>query len=118
MLAVDFLTVDTIWLRRLYVLFFIALGSRRAHLAGCTPNPTGLWVTQQARHLTWTLGGGAEPVRFLIRDRDQKLRAHLTTTSFAARGSRSFERRFAHRRPTESRSDSCAPSAQSAWIGS
>jgi putative transposase len=72
MLAVDFLTVDTIWLRRLYVLFFIALGSRRAHLAGCTANPTGLWVTQQARHLTWTLGGGAEPVRFLIRDRDQK----------------------------------------------
>ena len=41
------------------------------HLTGCTPNPTGLWVTQ-ARHLTWTLGGRAEPVRFLIRDRDQK----------------------------------------------
>jgi len=54
------------------VLFFIELGSRRMHLAGCTPNPSSLWVTQQARHLTWTLGGRAEPVRFLIRDRDQK----------------------------------------------
>ena len=71
-LAVDFVTVDTIWLQRLYVLFFIEVGSRRVHLTGCTPNPTGLWVTQQARHLTWTLGGRAEPVRFLIRDRDQK----------------------------------------------
>jgi len=72
LLAVDFVTVDTIWLQRLYVLFFIEVGSRRVHLTGCTPNPTGLWVTQQARHLTWTLGGRAEPVRFLIRDRDQK----------------------------------------------
>jgi len=64
LLAVDFVTVDTIWLQRLYVLFFIEVGSRRVHLTGCTPNPTGLWVTQQARHLTWTLGGRAEPVRF------------------------------------------------------
>ena len=37
MLAVDFFTVETIWLQRLYVLFFIELGSRRVHLAGCTP---------------------------------------------------------------------------------
>jgi len=72
LLAVDFVTVDTIWLQRLYVLFFIEVGSRRVHLTGCTLNPTRLWVTQQARHLTWTLGGRAEPVRFLIRDRDQK----------------------------------------------
>ena len=53
-------------------LFFIELGSRRVHLAGCTPNPSRLWVTQQARHLTWTVGGRAKAVRFLIRDRDQK----------------------------------------------
>ena len=33
-LAVDFFTVETIWLQRLYVLFFIELGSRRAHVAG------------------------------------------------------------------------------------
>jgi len=72
LLAVDFFTVETIRLQRLYVLFFIELGSRRVHLAGCTPNPSTLWVTQQARQLTWTVAEGTEPVRFLIRDRDQK----------------------------------------------
>lgn len=72
LLAVDFFTVETIWLRRLYILFFIELGSRRVHLAWCTPNPSAPWVIQQARHLSWTLADGAEPIRFLIRDRDQK----------------------------------------------
>jgi transposase InsO family protein len=72
LLAVDFFTVETIWLQRLYVLFFIELGSRRVHLAGCTSNPSGLWVTQQARQLTWALSDRPEPIRFLIRDRDQK----------------------------------------------
>ncbi|MQA31756.1 MAG: transposase [Luteitalea sp.] len=72
MLAVDFFTVETIWLQRLYVLFFIELGSRRVHVAGCTSNPSGPWVTQQARQLTWTLTERPESLRFLIRDRDQK----------------------------------------------
>jgi transposase InsO family protein len=72
LLAVDFFTVETIWLQRLSVLFFIELGSRRVHLAGCTPNPSGLWVAQQARQLTWTFAARPEPIRFLIRDRDQK----------------------------------------------
>src|SRR6266850_3873102 len=72
MLAVDFFTVETIWLQRLYVLFFIELGSRRVHVAGSTPNPTAPWVIQQARQLSWTLAGRSEPMRFLIRDRDQK----------------------------------------------
>jgi putative transposase len=72
MLAVDFFTVETIWLQRLYVLFFIELGSRRVHLAGCTPNPSAPWVAPQARHLSWTLAERPEMFRFLIRDRDQK----------------------------------------------
>jgi putative transposase len=72
MLAVDFFTVETISLQRLYVLFFIELGSRRVHLAGCTANPTGTWVTQQARQFTWRPQEQASRFRFLIRDRDSK----------------------------------------------
>ena len=71
-LAIDFFTVETMWLQRLYVLFFIELGSRRVHVAGCTPNPSAPWVTQQARQLTWTLADRPQSFRFLIRDRDQK----------------------------------------------
>ena len=67
-LACDFFTVETISLRRYYVLFFIELGSRRVHLAGCTTNPTGAWVTQQARNVSFT--GALERTRFLIHDRD------------------------------------------------
>jgi putative transposase len=70
MLACDFFTVETISLRRFYVLFFIELESRRVHLAGCTTNPSGAWVTQQARNLSFT--DLFERVRFLIHDRDSK----------------------------------------------
>jgi putative transposase len=72
MLAVDFFTVETVALQRLYVLFFIELNSRRVHLAGCTANPTGPWVTQQARQFAWTLQERTGSLRFLIRDRDSK----------------------------------------------
>jgi hypothetical protein len=72
MLAVDFFTVETVALRRLYVLFFIELGSRRVHLAGCTANPTGEWVTQQARQFAWTLNEEPSRFRFLIRDGDTR----------------------------------------------
>ncbi len=79
MLAVDFFTVETICLQRLYVLFFIELGSRRVYLAGCTANPSGAWVAQQARQLAWTLPERATPVRFLIRDRDSKFTRDFDT---------------------------------------
>jgi transposase InsO family protein len=72
-LACDFFTVEALSLRRYYVLFFIELGSRRVHLAGCTTNPTGGWVTQQARNLSFT--GLLERTRFLIHDRDSKFTA-------------------------------------------
>jgi transposase InsO family protein len=69
-IACDFFTVETILLRRFYVLFFIAHASRRVWFAGATTNPTGEWVTQQARNLGLDFSEGG--VRFLIRDRDSK----------------------------------------------
>jgi putative transposase len=71
-LECDFLTVDTLFLKRFYVLFFIELGTRRVHLAGITANPDGPWVTQQARNLLMHLEDEAVDVRFVIRDRDSK----------------------------------------------
>jgi putative transposase len=72
MFACDFFTVETVMLRTIYVLFFIELGSRRIHIAGCTRNPDSAWVTQQARNLAWNLPVREKPVRYLIRDRDSK----------------------------------------------
>ena len=71
-IACDFFTVDTVWLRRLYMLVFIELDTRRVHLAGVTANPNELWVTQQARNLLLALGEPGRRIRFLLRDRDAK----------------------------------------------
>jgi hypothetical protein len=71
-LACDFFTVETIWLRRLYVLFFIELETRRGHLAGVTANPDGAWVAQQARNLLMVLEEQGRRLCFLLRDRDAK----------------------------------------------
>ena len=112
LLAVDFFTVETIWLRRLYVLFFIELGSRQAHFAGATPTPNAAWVTQQARQLTWTLADRPEPFRFLIRDRDQKFRAsfdevfrtegiEIVRTPYRAPQANGVAERFVRTVPTE-----------------
>ncbi len=71
-LECDFLTVDTLFLRRFYVLFFVELATRRVHLAGITTNPNGRWVTQQARNLLMQLDDEDVRPRFLVRDRDSK----------------------------------------------
>jgi transposase InsO family protein len=79
MVACDFFTVETAWLKTIYILFFIELGSRRVHLAGCTATPTSAWVTQQARHFNWKLQDETLPTRFLIHDRDTTFPAAFDT---------------------------------------
>jgi transposase InsO family protein len=64
-IATDFCCVDTVTLRRLHVLFFIEIGSRRIHLGGITANPTGAWTTQAARNLLMTV---ESQFRFLVHD--------------------------------------------------
>src|SRR5450830_1880003 len=78
-IACDFFTVETAWLRTLYVLVFIELGSRRIHLSPSTAHPDSAWVTQQARNLTMNLDGRSPAVRFLIRDRDAKFSVPFDT---------------------------------------
>jgi putative transposase len=71
-LACDFFTVETAWLKRIYVLFFISLESRRIEFVACTSNPTGAWTAQQARNLLMAINDRKQPFRLLIHDRDSK----------------------------------------------
>ncbi len=70
--ACDFFSLDTVSLRRLYVLFFIHHGTRRVCVGGMTTNPTRDWVAQCARKVTEDLRDAAVTVRYLLRDRDDK----------------------------------------------
>jgi putative transposase len=74
-LACDFLTVDTVWLRRLHVLVFLSIGSRRVEYLACARNPDTSWMLQQARNLLIDLDDRGRQVRFLLHDRDSKFAA-------------------------------------------
>jgi putative transposase len=84
MLACDFLTVETAFLQRIYVLFFISVATRRIEYIASTSNPDGRWVTQQARNLVMQIGD-EQPFRVLVHDRDTKL-SHAFDEVFRTEG--------------------------------
>jgi putative transposase len=105
MLACDFFTVDTVLLKRIYVLFFIELDTRRVYVMGITAHPTAAWAVQQARNLILVLAERSHSVKFLIRDRDAKFTSSFDEV-FRSEASGSFALRSGHHGPMGSPSAS------------
>ena len=114
--ACDFVTVDTVFFRRLYVLVFIELSTRIVHVAGITARPSGEWVTQQARNMIEMLTERASPMRFLIRDRDTKFTAGFDEV-FRSEGMRIIRTPVRAPQANAVMERWFGPSGVSAWIG-
>ena len=87
LVVADFLSVDTVFFKRLYVLIYMHLATRRVLLAACTANPNEAWMAQQARHLAWTLEEEGINPKAVIHDRDKKFSARADSV-FRSAGAR------------------------------
>jgi putative transposase len=114
--ATDYFTVDTWNLKRLYVLFFMELATRRIVSFGVTANPNRDWVSQQARNLCWQLEERESQAKYLICDNDKKFPFAFDGV-LAGEGVSVIRNLYKLRRPTPTPSVGWAALDVSAWIG-
>ena len=127
-LAVDFFVVDTVWLTQLCVLFWIEVGSRRVHLAGCTYSPSGAWVVRRrgtwpgsCMTLSWVPGSYsviATPSSAPPSTRSSGARAWRSSACLTGRLGRTHLRNGLWGQPGESVSITCCSSAAGTLRGS
>ena len=107
--------LETVLLHRLYVLFFIEIGSRRAWITGVTPHPNAAWVTQQARNVAGDFADAGIDPKFPIRDRDTKYVANFDE-AFRSERTQNLKTPFRTPNANAYAERFVRPSGQSAWI--